>query len=85
MDLQEERQGQAVTTDRITIGRIEPQAIPQGWQCPKCQRIHSPSKYICDYCAVGGGVVTETRGISPEVEEQAHIALRNRGGPAGMV
>lgn len=63
MDLQDEQRGQGrvVTTTgtgKIVIGNIEPQAIPQGWQCPKCQRIHAPSKYICDFCAVGGGAVT---------------------------
>ena len=23
---------------------------PQGWECPKCHRIYSPSQYMCPYC-----------------------------------
>lgn len=27
-----------------------PQYIPQGWQCPVCKRVHSPSVPSCDCC-----------------------------------
>jgi rubredoxin len=24
--------------------------IPQGWECPKCKRIYSPTTVMCSYC-----------------------------------
>lgn len=29
---------------------------PQGWQCPICKRVYSPTTPMCYYC--GNGVVT---------------------------
>lgn len=37
-----------------------PSPVAQGWQCPKCQRIHSPTVLMCDYCTMGGGVVSSS-------------------------
>lgn len=31
--------------------------VQQGWQCPICKRIYSPTTYMCFYC---GGDKTET-------------------------
>ena len=31
--------------------------VQQGWQCPLCKRIYSPTTYMCFYC---GGDKTET-------------------------
>ena len=31
---------------------------PQGWQCPVCKRVYSPTTPMCYYC--GNGVVTTT-------------------------
>ena len=24
--------------------------IPQGWECPKCKRVYSPTTSMCSYC-----------------------------------
>lgn len=29
--------------------------VPQGWQCPKCQRIYSPSTEECRKCNADAG------------------------------
>ena len=31
--------------------------VPQGWQCPVCKRVYSPSQYYCLNC---GGTYTTT-------------------------
>lgn len=31
--------------------------VQQGWQCPICKRIYSPTTFMCFYC---GGDKTET-------------------------
>ena len=33
---------------------------PQGWQCPVCKRVYSPSTLMCLYC--GGDKVNVTTG-----------------------
>lgn len=33
---------------------------PQGWQCPVCKRVYSPSTLMCMYC--GGDKVNVTTG-----------------------
>lgn len=67
MDIQDETQGRTEVTDKIVIRNIEPKVIAQGWQCPKCQRIHSPSVNMCNYCAVGGASVTYGNNTTLEV------------------
>lgn len=43
----------------------EPNLIQQGWQCPVCKRVYSPTTSMCWYC--GGdqkvNVSTSTEGI----------------------
>ena len=36
--------------------------IPQGWECPKCKRVYSPTTSICSYCSqhTQGTATTET-------------------------
>ena len=43
---------------------------PQGWQCPICRRVYSPTTPMCYYC--GNGVVTTTTTTNiktPKTEE----------------
>ena len=34
--------------------------IPQGWECPKCKRIYSPTTQMCSYCPQNVTSVTTT-------------------------
>ena len=34
---------------------IQTTYVPQGWECPKCKRVYSPTTIMCSYCQ---GVVT---------------------------
>jgi uncharacterized OB-fold protein len=29
---------------------IQTKFIPQGWECPKCNRVYSPTTIMCSYC-----------------------------------
>lgn len=35
---------------------------PQGWRCPQCGRVYSPSQPMCLYC--GGNIVNTTATIN---------------------
>lgn len=37
---------------------------PQGWQCPACQRVYSPSMVMCSYCPAEP-VTTTGSGTAP--------------------
>ena len=41
-------QVQTITTDRITVRHNDLPIIYQGWQCPLCKTVHSPSVGSCD-------------------------------------
>lgn len=43
------------------------QPIAQGWECPKCGRVYSPSMVMCSYCVPKATVTTGTSniGITP--------------------
>jgi hypothetical protein len=35
--------------------------VPQGWECPKCKRVYSPTTRMCNYCPqYNQGVTTTT-------------------------
>jgi len=41
-------------------------ATPQGWECPKCHRVYSPSTFMCYYCGNSERYTTTTTGTSKE-------------------
>lgn len=38
--------------------------IPQGWECPKCKRVYSPTTMMCSYCPENKQVITSTSTIT---------------------
>ena len=34
--------------------------IPQGWECPKCKRVYSPTTSMCSHCPQSNTSVTTT-------------------------
>ena len=44
----------------------EDQLIQQGWQCPICKRVYSPSMTMCSFCGGGYSVGTEIVTNNPE-------------------
>ena len=34
--------------------------IPQGWECPKCKRVYSPTTIMCSHCPQHNQGVTST-------------------------
>jgi hypothetical protein len=34
--------------------------IPQGWECPKCKRVYSPTTQMCSHCPQNNQGVTST-------------------------
>lgn len=34
--------------------------VPQGWQCPICKRVYSPTTMMCMYCGGEGAMKTYT-------------------------
>lgn len=34
---------------------------PQGWQCPICKRVYSPTTPLCFYCGGGGQIDVNTK------------------------
>lgn len=34
--------------------------IPQGWECPKCKRVYSPTTIMCISCPTGTSITTNT-------------------------
>jgi hypothetical protein len=39
---------------------IQTTFIPQGWECPKCKRVYSPTTSMCSHCPVQGVTTTGT-------------------------
>ena len=39
---------------------IQTTFIPQGWECPKCKRVYSPTTSMCSHCPVQGVTSTGT-------------------------
>lgn len=44
-------------------------AAPQGWQCPLCKRIYSPTTPMCWYCGEEGAKKTYTTTTSNPLNE----------------
>lgn len=44
------------------------QLIQQGWQCPVCKRVYSPSTYVCWYCGRSGCTAT-TKTVTNDPEQ----------------
>lgn len=38
---------QTVASDKIIIGKIEPDVVVQGWQCPLCRKVYAPHVEAC--------------------------------------
>lgn len=38
----------------------------QGWQCPICKRVYSPTTAMCYYCGNGETVTTTTVTVNPQ-------------------
>jgi hypothetical protein len=32
--------------------------IPQGWECPKCKRVYSPTTSMCIACPINNSTIT---------------------------
>ena len=45
------------------------QLIPQGWQCPVCKRVYSPTTSVCSFC--GGGWSASTTTVTNDPEQLA--------------
>jgi len=39
---------------------IQTSFIPQGWECPKCKRVYSPTTQMCSHCPQHNQGVTST-------------------------
>ena len=50
---------------------------PQGWICPKCGRVYSPTTFMCFYC--GGQTITSSTGTSKPYINYVHIESQTRG------
>ena len=46
---------------------------PQGWQCPICKRVYSPSTMMCYYC--GGDTVKSTDPSSTGIDWRKHQSV----------
>ena len=43
---------------------------PQGWECPRCHRVYSPSTMMCMYCGFGEETWTSCQAtINPNGED----------------
>lgn len=36
------------------------ESVPQGWQCPICKRVYSPTTIMCAYCGEEGATKIST-------------------------
>ena len=52
--------------DKYTM-EIETQCLQQGWQCPICKRIYSPTTSMCFYCG-NQETITITDNVEPDVK-----------------
>lgn len=50
---------------------------PQGWQCPICGRVYSPTTPMCWYCNTG---TTDTTSTGTYKVEWGHIDTKTEGG-----
>ena len=41
-------------------------SAPQGWVCPKCGRVYSPTTPMCFYCGSEDHITISTTGTQPE-------------------
>lgn len=48
----------------------------QGWQCPICKRVYSPTTSMCFYCGNTETVITTTTTIKTD-NEQVDVQLSN--------
>lgn len=46
--------------------------VPQGWQCPICKRVYSPTTPMCWYCGGESNHATVSTGTSPYTLEWQH-------------
>lgn len=44
------------------------QCVPQGWQCPICKRVYSPSTPMCMFC--GGTSVVESSNATGRIGDK---------------
>ena len=45
--------------------------IPQGWQCPICKRVYSPTTLMCMYCGEGEyKTIATSNGIIDSYQKQ---------------
>jgi hypothetical protein len=43
---------------------IQTKFIPQGWECPKCNRVYSPTTSMCSHCPVQAVTTAGTTGTT---------------------
>jgi hypothetical protein len=39
--------------------------VPQGWECPKCGRVYSPSMVMCSFCGQNNVHITWVPNTNP--------------------
>ena len=49
---------------------IDNNDIPQGWQCPICKRVYSPTTLMCMYCGREEQTIVTSTGIIDSFQEQ---------------
>ena len=42
--------------------------IPQGWQCPCCKRVYSPTTFMCTFCGGGEAYVANKTAVTTFAE-----------------
>ena len=43
---------------------------PQGWQCPICKRVYSPTTPMCFYC--GNGITVSSTSVNDAIIDPLH-------------
>lgn len=49
--------------------------INQGWECPKCGRVYSPTTPMCFYCVPVKGMTISTTGINIQGVRTPHTVI----------
>ena len=64
----------------ITPNNEIPVFIQQGWQCPICGRIYSPTTMMCYYCGAESKSISTTAATSPTIDYLHHDSITETSG-----
>jgi len=59
--------------------------IPQGWECPKCKRVYSPTTIMCIACPSLTGSTSNSTTTSSTFEFQGNVELTCVFEPGGTI